>query len=523
MKKLRTKNESEKQNVAVKDTEGKDGTRIENFDYKRSLSVYDAILLILILLISLYCGIFMESQCPENDNQLNELTYWLFKNNYQHFNESFKTVQTIFDQLGFKMVNGSRNESWNIMWSEEFPFENNPDLLAAIKPNQLINHFPGITYLTNKKYLALSSDSKYIPTAFDLPRLKNEFIYYQRANLSKRFVVKNWHSRGIRIIDVKTMDFQLGQMRYVQEFVDNPLLIDDRAFDVGVYVLITSLDPLRFYRYKGDILLRLCADPYYPFDPENVNSYVVNDKHLPYWEAPSFVNTTKQFKFSALDSLNLHLSRNGHNVKKFWKGIDDAIMSVILSKTERITLFTLRFFKAQAEYFELLRFDFLIDDSLSPHLMEINISPNLTPTSESEEPLRIMYEQILYNTLTLVANRGELIERLDFSDSKFTVKTVSKDSMLSSKSNLVIHPEICENCLNSCNQTECELCTNCLSQTELRILQQAYREHQRRAQMMRMFPSKAVFEPNRMKKLSNSTQLTVKWFLAKCEVDEDWC
>lgn len=43
---------------------------------------------------------------------------------------------------------------------------------------------------------------------------------------------------------------------FVQRYVDNPLLIDDRKFDIGVYTIITSIDPLRIYTVDHEFLLR---------------------------------------------------------------------------------------------------------------------------------------------------------------------------------------------------------------------------------------------------------------------------
>jgi len=43
---------------------------------------------------------------------------------------------------------------------------------------------------------------------------------------------------------------------FVQEFISNPLLISGHKFDIGVYTVITSIDPLRIYKFDGDVLFR---------------------------------------------------------------------------------------------------------------------------------------------------------------------------------------------------------------------------------------------------------------------------
>jgi tubulin monoglycylase TTLL15 len=34
--------------------------------------------------------------------------------------------------------------------------------------------------------------------------------------------------------------------------------VDGYKFDIGIYTMITSIDPLRIYIYNGDALLRFC-------------------------------------------------------------------------------------------------------------------------------------------------------------------------------------------------------------------------------------------------------------------------
>ncbi|CAH8862198.1 unnamed protein product [Trichobilharzia szidati] len=74
----------------------------------------------------------------------------------------------------------------------------------------------------------------------------------------------------------------------IQEYIDNPLLIDGYKCDLRVYVLITSCDPLRIFMYN-DGLVRLGAEKYVkPNEPDgdsvyrHLTNYAVNKHHAEY-------------------------------------------------------------------------------------------------------------------------------------------------------------------------------------------------------------------------------------------------
>jgi len=52
--------------------------------------------------------------------------------------------------------------------------------------------------------------------------------------------------KGIHIID-DLNDINIDEISVIQRYVTNPLLINGHKFDLRIYVLITSYEPLKIY------------------------------------------------------------------------------------------------------------------------------------------------------------------------------------------------------------------------------------------------------------------------------------
>jgi hypothetical protein len=68
--------------------------------------------------------------------------------------------------------------------------------------------------------------------------------------------------KGIKLIsDYTEIPDYYNQNLVVQEYIDNPLLIDKLKFDFRVYVLVTCCDPLKIFLYN-DGLARFATKKY---------------------------------------------------------------------------------------------------------------------------------------------------------------------------------------------------------------------------------------------------------------------
>ncbi|KAH9488084.1 putative tubulin polyglutamylase ttll-15 [Bulinus truncatus] len=378
-----------------------------------------------------------------------------------------KHVYSVFERIGFTV--GDNNTDWLVMWSYEYPFGHFEDMLK-LKPHQKVNHFPGVGSITYKVVLA-QTNLHFIPKAFELPAKKLEFLDFAKKNKNVSWVQKSNNHRGVQVKTYEQVEL-LKNGTFVQKYISNPYLIDGRKFDIGIYTIITAINPLRVYYIDGEALFRFCPIEYYPFNSSVLKKYVVDDEYLPLWEMPSLKNLYSNLGLTFKKSFIYYLWQNGKNSNILWEKMYSAIKEVILINEPKL-IQSSQTYPSKMNFFEMMRFDFVIDEQFNVYLMEANMSPNLS-SDHFKENARL-YEHVIFNLLNLVG--------LGHFPSHYKQLLKTDDSLEVTEQDIQVFPIFCfqYSCPLNCKPIICKLCKYCISDQLKLDIKIAYLEHNHRA------------------------------------------
>ncbi len=158
----------------------------------------------------------------------------------------------------------------------------------------------------------------------------------------------------------------------VSKYIANPFLLNGLKFDLRVYVLVTSFEPLRVYVYNEG-LARFASEPYH--HPEttkdtryaHLTNYSINKRNERYVQNDmpgSDEEESKSHKWS-FSTLSKHLHSHGVDLDLLWSKIYDVIIKSLLAIDPIvINNFKKIGFEKNSNCFELFGYDILIDSNL---------------------------------------------------------------------------------------------------------------------------------------------------------------
>ncbi|XP_061867866.1 tubulin polyglutamylase TTLL11 isoform X2 [Colius striatus] len=274
-----------------------------------------------------------------------------------------------------------------------------------------VNKFPGMTEMVRKITLsrAVRTMQDLFPLEYNFyPRswiLPEEFpLFVTEVRMMKdsdpswkpTFIVKpdgGCQGDGIYLIkdpsDIRLMGSTQSRPAVVQEYICKPLLVDKLKFDIRLYVLLKSLEPLEIYIAK-DGLSRFCTEPYQEPTLKNLHQVFMHltnyslNVHSGNFIHSDSVNTGSKRTFS---SILCRLSSRGADVKKLWSDIISLVIKTIIALTPELKVYyqsDIPAGKPGPTCFQILGFDILLMKNLKPMLLEVNANPSMRIEHEQE-------------------------------------------------------------------------------------------------------------------------------------------
>ncbi|XP_071508223.1 tubulin polyglutamylase TTLL7-like [Diadema antillarum] len=306
----------------------------------------------------------------------------------------YEIVRTVAQQYGTLTIKDDDPNCFMFWNDTAIP----PDRIAELKPYQRINHFPGMGEICRKDCLARNmlkmykrhpDDFSFVPKTWIFPAEYSSFQNHvhdlKRKKKSRTYIVKPANGsmgQGIMLFrngeKIPPQDHMI-----VQEYMDKPFLLEGFKFDLRVYVLVTSCDPLRIFLYP-DGLVRMGTEQYVAPTDSNIDqlfmhltNYSINKKNANFQRSADVSTGSKR----SISYLTDYLRRKDYDVAAMWKNIADVLVKTIIVAEPHV-LHAYRNCRPgvnaghDSVCFEVLGFDVLLDRKLKPWVLEINRAPS---------------------------------------------------------------------------------------------------------------------------------------------------
>ncbi|XP_078516056.1 tubulin polyglutamylase TTLL5 isoform X4 [Lissotriton helveticus] len=299
-----------------------------------------------------------------------------------------RLVRSILDAHGFQEVAQNSND-FNLMWTGSHL---KPYLMRSLLEFQKVNHFPRSYELTRKDRLYKNvhrmqqtygfKNFHFLPQTFILPTEYQDFCNAFAKDRGPWIVkpVASSRGRGVYLINSPSQITSEDSI-LVSRYISHPLLIDDFKFDVRLYVLVTSYDPLVIYLYEEG--LARFATVRYDKAAKNIKNqfmhltnYSVNKKSGDYvsCDDPEVEDYGNKWSMSAMLR---YLKQEGKDTAALMALVEDLIIKAVIAGEPAIATACKTYIPHRGICFELYGFDVLIDANLKPWLLEVNLSPSL--------------------------------------------------------------------------------------------------------------------------------------------------
>ncbi|XP_041377177.1 probable tubulin polyglutamylase TTLL9 [Gigantopelta aegis] len=370
---------------------------------------------------------------------------------------------TILDVLrqrpGWQEVTG--DSDWDFYWCDVWWMKETFDR-AYFDDHVRINHFRNHYELTRKNLIVKNlkrlrrqieresgkveaQKCDFFPSTYELPSEYHIFVDEFRRSPGSIWIMKpiaKSQGKGIflfkRLKDItdwkKGTEYQRlaerdgGPETYVvQRYIEKPYLIGGRKFDIRIYILVTSYNPLKVWLYRSGFA-RFSNTR---FSLESIDDNYIHLTNVAIQKTAPDYDPEKGCKWSTQQLRRYLIAKHGQEAaERLFQQINNVLI-FSLQSTQRIMI-------NDKHCFELYGYDILIDSKLKPWLLEINASPSLTASSKEDYDLK-------FGLLNDVVNILDMDNRLTGRE-----KRVGGFDLLWDDGPIFADETIAADCLNSC-------------------------------------------------------------------------
>ncbi|CAK0894049.1 unnamed protein product, partial [Prorocentrum cordatum] len=255
----------------------------------------------------------------------------------------------------------------------------------------------------------------WVPTTFALPTDYAIFVEEFRRNPNHVWIAKptgKAQGRGIFLVSklqqlrkwsggsqkaAQSSGEQIPVFRepyIVSRYINDPLLVGGKKFDMRLYVLVTSFRPLKVYLYRAGFC-RFCTEQY-TSDVAEFDNVFVHLTNVAIQKTGEDYNDSHGGKWS-VDDLMLYVEGTRGRAARDKLVSDMEAIIVHSLKAAQVIMIN------DKHCFEMYGFDILVDSSLKPWLLEVNASPSLSTTTAED---RILKLRLILDVLNLVVPPG---------------------------------------------------------------------------------------------------------------------
>ena len=374
-------------------------------------------------------GIVCEDRCQ---NQMNNISPEMNatterKLYYKAYKSAPACITKILQEMNFELTKSVKKSDliWKLYQNEKMS-----KLIQSLSPNQKYNHFPKTFQIGRKdnlwrNYLKFrkefgSSDFNYMPQTYLLPKDYEEIKTLITNKPNNKYIIKpvaSSRGRGVKLLSngLKELNHlcEKSQKKHneylISKYIDKPHLINNKKYDLRIYVLVLSYSPIKIYIFNEG-LVRFASEEYVNDKVNKENIYI----HLTNY-ALNKNNTDKveDIKWNLKMYEDYFIKNNlQEEHSNIWKKIKDIIVKTIITISDQSQLAVKVLTKSRNNLFEVYGFDILMDEQYSPYLCEVNVSPSLNCDSEIDMQVKSSLIREVINIIGVGKNNYECEEKV---------------------------------------------------------------------------------------------------------------